>query len=137
MTLLLVILKRQRCLPWKNGCGFLLMMIFPVCHCLVVMMTVDSSDPGPGPAPVSLCPPGSGLPPLLSSHSAGRDNLWSRSPPGRPRHLPPVSRGRETRNVPGSCGAEGGRGTGGTRSRPSSQGEPRVTPSLVRTRKLN
>ena len=27
------------------------------CHCLVVMMTVDSSDPGPGPAPgVSVSP---------------------------------------------------------------------------------
>ena len=51
----LVKLKRRRCLPWKNGCGFILMMIFPVCHCLVVMMTVDSSDPGRGRAQPPVC----------------------------------------------------------------------------------
>ena len=77
------------------------------------------------PSPRSLCPPGWGLPPLLSSHSAGRDNLWSRPPPGRPRHLPPVSRGRETGNVPGSRGAEGGQGSGQTRSSPWSSHQPR------------
>ena len=128
--------NRIRCLPCKRWMWDKLMLLVPA----LVTLSGDSwQSPGPGPCPAPACVPRSELPPLLSSHSAALSALCSRSPPGPPGHLPPVTRARGTGNVTGSRGAEDGQRSGQSPGMPWSSPagwEPGVT-RAARTRKLN